>query len=170
MDTLDHVRSLVLRHGKEAAYALLLHFARSLLHSLDTLHKCGFVHNDIKPKNILYFPVDQSVRLIDLDGVTTMGSKCVMRNGGVLCTPTFAAPEVLSGASGTCSVLAHVCSVRVVNIPCARILCDECCIAGVLTAHPSMDMFSVGLVLAQVFDDTLEVCRSADRLCFAHGR
>jgi serine/threonine protein kinase len=62
--------------------------ARDILLAVDTLHKTGIVHCDIKPQNIL-ITKDGNVRIADIAGVVKAGSEC-----GAF-TPAYAAPEVL---------------------------------------------------------------------------
>jgi tRNA A-37 threonylcarbamoyl transferase component Bud32 len=61
--------------------------------ALDHVHACGFLHNDIKPANVLRTHRD-SVRLCDF-GCATRISDNVCK---ILGTPAFMSPEALSGS------------------------------------------------------------------------
>jgi len=69
---------------------------KNLLELIDSLHKVGVVHGDVKPKNVVR--VDRELRLIDLDMAVTQGSALMpahadpIKLGG---STAYAAPELL---------------------------------------------------------------------------
>ena len=64
-----------------------------LLQAVAYIHRCGVVHNDIKPENILVTRADNDVRLIDF-GLADADAYCMARMLG--CTPAYASPELLA--------------------------------------------------------------------------
>ena len=66
----------------------------SLIKALKVLHNAGLAHNDIKPSNIFWAENKRSVVLGDFGCVSCLEKK----PGGI--TPSYAAPELLSGGVG----------------------------------------------------------------------
>lgn len=64
-----------------------------LLQAVAYIHRCGMVHNDIKPQNILVTRADNDVRLIDF-GLSNDDAHFLARTLG--CTPAYASPELLA--------------------------------------------------------------------------
>lgn len=64
-----------------------------LLQAVAYIHRCGMVHNDIKPQNILVTRADNDVRLIDF-GLANDDAHYLARTLG--CTPAYASPELLA--------------------------------------------------------------------------
>ena len=64
-----------------------------LLQAVAYIHRCGVVHNDIKPENILVTRADNDVRLIDF-GLADDDAHYLARTLG--CTPAYASPELLA--------------------------------------------------------------------------
>ena len=64
-----------------------------LLQAVAYMHRCGVVHNDIKPGNILVTRADNDVRLIDF-GLADNDAHYLARTMG--CTPAYASPELLA--------------------------------------------------------------------------
>lgn len=76
----------------------LLQFMGGCLDGLDTLHKDGVMHTDIKPGNLLVMidPVTKEVRgyVADLGGVEDLRALQLIRHG-IYRTPKYTAPELL---------------------------------------------------------------------------
>lgn len=64
-----------------------------LLQAVGYIHRCGLVHNDIKPDNILVTRTDNDVKLIDF-GLADNDACYLARSLG--CTRAYASPELLS--------------------------------------------------------------------------
>ncbi|XP_078173738.1 phosphoenolpyruvate carboxylase kinase 2-like [Carex rostrata] len=69
-----------------------------LMQTLETCHKRGIAHRDVKPDNIL-FDRDGRVRLSDFGSAAWFGTQNGMeqRMSGIVGTPCYVAPEVLRG-------------------------------------------------------------------------
>lgn len=64
-----------------------------LLNAVAYIHRCGLVHNDIKPENIIITRTDNDVKLIDF-GLADSDAHYLLRTLG--CTPSYASPELLA--------------------------------------------------------------------------
>ncbi|MFN7975417.1 MAG: protein kinase [Acidobacteriota bacterium] len=69
--------------------------ALGLARALEAAHARGIVHRDVKPSNIL-LAVDGTVKLTDIGIARTAGDQ-ITREGTVVGTPTYLAPEQLVG-------------------------------------------------------------------------
>jgi serine/threonine-protein kinase len=82
--------------------SLVLNIVTQLCDALEVAHEEGVVHRDVKPANIFLARTgstrapELTVKLMDF-GVATLTSELTMRNGMVLGTPAFMAPEQIEG-------------------------------------------------------------------------
>lgn len=98
MELLDGVPlgELITRRGKLSERALTT-LATQLLDGLSVAHRAGVVHRDIKPDNI-FVTSDRRIKLLDF-GVASQETSAAQltRDGTVLGTPAFMAPEQARG-------------------------------------------------------------------------
>lgn len=69
---------------------------KQLLEAVSYIHRCGLVHNDIKPENIIITRSDDDVKLIDF-GLADSDAYYLARTLG--CTRAYASPELLARES-----------------------------------------------------------------------
>jgi serine/threonine protein kinase len=86
-------RTLAAFLAENPATAMRERVFEQLLQAVAYIHRCGVVHNDIKPENILVTRADNDVRLIDF-GLADADAYCMARMLG--CTPAYASPELLA--------------------------------------------------------------------------
>lgn len=82
---------------------------------LDAAHRSGLVHRDVKPANLLLTP-EGVVKITDFGIAHAAGSAPVTRQGTLIGTPAYLAPERVAGQAGTpasdlysLGILAHEC-------------------------------------------------------------
>ena len=74
--------------------------ARELLEALAHIHQVGILHRDIKPANIIIEP-DSTAKLIDFGIALPADATALTREGLILGTERYAAPEVMEGQPAT---------------------------------------------------------------------
>src|SRR5512144_1384483 len=72
---------------------------RDVASALETAHRAGILHRDVKPQNVLLDP-DGRARLTDFGSARLAGQATVTHTGAVVGTPAYAAPEVMAGVRG----------------------------------------------------------------------
>jgi len=74
--------------------------AAQLARGLDELHRCGIVHRDVKPSNVLFDAEGRAV-LSDFGLARTADSTRLTQDGQLLGTPYYLAPELIEGLEAT---------------------------------------------------------------------
>ncbi len=67
---------------------------RQMAEALQYVHEKGFIHRDVCPRNFIYLPQSQSLKLIDF-GLTVPATEPFMRPGNRTGTPLYMSPEVV---------------------------------------------------------------------------
>jgi serine/threonine-protein kinase len=67
---------------------------KQMLEAIDALHKAGFIHRDICPRNFIVWPDGKSLKLIDF-GLTVPAEPPYMQPGNRTGTPLYMAPEIV---------------------------------------------------------------------------
>ncbi|SEB41999.1 Serine/threonine protein kinase [Amycolatopsis tolypomycina] len=68
-----------------------------VLGALESAHRAGIVHRDVKPSNIMVLPGDR-VKLADFGIARAMDDPGLTQTGGVMGSPGYMAPELFAGA------------------------------------------------------------------------
>jgi serine/threonine protein kinase len=92
----------VLRRGGPLGVGRALWIAEQVAQALDAAHQCGLVHRDVKPANILLTAPTANGRehayLVDFGVARPItGAASITSGGMILGTPSYAAPEQLTG-------------------------------------------------------------------------
>ncbi|WP_394458884.1 serine/threonine-protein kinase [Roseateles sp. BYS180W] len=74
----------------------VVQIAARLARALAYAHRCGVVHRDVKPSNVMWDHASAQLRLMDF-GVARLHNSSHTGTGMVLGSPTYMAPEVLTG-------------------------------------------------------------------------
>lgn len=109
--------------GIDAAECIAI--LRPMVAALAKLHSRGAVHNDVKPRNVVF--VDETWKLIDLDAAAMVGTPIDAASEDFKWTSGFAAPE-----------LARICVANRVE--------DR----GSLISDTSLDAFSLGVLMFEL--------------------
>lgn len=67
---------------------------RQMLEAIDVVHKAGYIHRDICPRNFIVAPDGKSLKLIDF-GLTVPAEPPYMQPGNRTGTPLYMAPEIV---------------------------------------------------------------------------
>lgn len=71
-----------------------LHIVRQMAEAIEVVHKAGYIHRDVCPRNFIYDPQTQVLKMIDF-GLTLPATKDFMQPGNRTGTPIYMAPEVV---------------------------------------------------------------------------
>lgn len=69
--------------------------------AIGALHQAGVIHRDIKLNNILYATLEQNAKLTDFGISHRLDSQRITKDGLVLGTPLYMAPEIFAGDDGS---------------------------------------------------------------------
>ncbi|XP_010275095.1 PREDICTED: mitogen-activated protein kinase kinase kinase NPK1-like [Nelumbo nucifera] len=121
----------IVRSGGGLPESEVRRYTRSILRGLSHIHKCGFVHCDLKPENLLLVPSSSSkgrssVKIADLGLSKRVGEDMLCREDGMLLrtTPLYAAPESIK-----CCLYE----------PCSDIWSLGCTVIMMITGKPAWD-------------------------------
>jgi len=78
----------------------LVSIGTQVAEALDTVHRHGLVHRDVKPQNILLMP-DGRVKLTDFGIALALGAASATRTGTLLGSVQYLAPELVRGEHAT---------------------------------------------------------------------
>lgn len=67
---------------------------KQMAEAIEAVHKAGYIHRDICPRNFIYLPDADTVKLIDF-GLTLPAKREFMQPGNRTGTPLYMAPEVV---------------------------------------------------------------------------
>ncbi|MEX2173628.1 MAG: serine/threonine-protein kinase [Pirellulaceae bacterium] len=87
LNTLIYNRDAVLNGKRHALF-------RQMTQALDAVHKAGFIHRDVCPRNFIVAPDGASLKLIDF-GLTIPKTRQYMLPGNRTGTPLFMSPEIV---------------------------------------------------------------------------
>ena len=91
--SLDVIR----QSGPRPPLSQIVEWAIEVAQALDAAHRCGVIHRDVKPANIL-IGTDGHARIADF-GIARVAESDLTRDGTFVGSPAFAAPEQLCGAT-----------------------------------------------------------------------
>ena len=77
---------------------LALRHARQIARGLDYIHECGWIHRDIKPQNLL-IGNNHQILISDFGIAIAAHRFATAKEGRILGTPTYMAPEQINGHS-----------------------------------------------------------------------
>jgi serine/threonine-protein kinase PknK len=89
------------RAGGPLEWAQVLRLGIKIAGALETAHRGGTLHRDVKPANILLTDYDEP-QLTDF-GIARVAGGFETTAGAIMCSPAYTAPEVLDGRSPTVS-------------------------------------------------------------------
>lgn len=67
---------------------------RQMAEAIEAVHKAGYIHRDVCPRNFIYDPETKTLKMIDF-GLTLPATKEFMQPGNRTGTPLYMAPEVV---------------------------------------------------------------------------
>ncbi len=86
--------SAVIQTKSEELVGKRLELVRHMAQGLDAVHKAGYIHRDICPRNYICAKDLQSLKLIDF-GLTVPATAAFMQPGNRTGTPAYMAPEIV---------------------------------------------------------------------------
>ncbi len=93
---LDHLLESLEAQGQRLGVGRLLTLLGPIVDTLERAHAAGIVHRDLKPGNIQVLPSD-GVRLLDFGLAKVASSPPLTKDGMILGSPSYIAPEVWAG-------------------------------------------------------------------------
>lgn len=136
MDLVDgeDLRSLLRRRavGRAPGLRLLAEVAAALA----AVHQAGVVHRDVKPENVLVTPGSRGqARLTDFGLAKAMDSPTLTRQGQVLGTPAYLAPELVAGRPAVPPADVYALGIMLYELLAGRRPFDESSTEMVRRAH-----------------------------------
>lgn len=88
------LQQLVQKRDEQSLHGRRLLFIRQMAEAIEYVHKQGFIHRDVCPRNFICFADLSGLKLIDF-GLTVPAEKEFMQPGNRTGTPLFMAPEIV---------------------------------------------------------------------------
>jgi serine/threonine protein kinase/outer membrane protein assembly factor BamD (BamD/ComL family) len=102
MELVDgHDLASLLGPGKLLPTYLAVRIASQVAAALDAAHRCGVIHRDVKPQNILIENATGRVKVADFGVAAMSDSTSLTRTGTMLGTPKYMSPEQIQGRTVT---------------------------------------------------------------------
>jgi serine/threonine-protein kinase len=86
----------ILKARRQLEAPLALWIARQAAEGLNALHQAGYLHGDVKPRN-LFFSAQGHVTLVDLTCATRLDEDASLTDRQLIGTPPYLAPELFAG-------------------------------------------------------------------------
>jgi serine/threonine-protein kinase len=86
----------VIQNGGPIPYTRALAYTAQILQGIGHAHSLGILHRDLKPANIMLTP-EEKVKIMDFGIARVLGVAGITRDGRVMGTPEYLAPERIRG-------------------------------------------------------------------------
>ncbi len=94
---LDEYLPALEARGERLSVDALIEYLGPIVDTLEIAHDNGIIHRDLKPGNIYIMDGRRGVRLLDFGLAKMQGSRPLTRDGMIIGSPSYIAPEVWKG-------------------------------------------------------------------------